>query len=144
MEYKPIQPPRRNIKKVMLLIVSSLLVIGLIGFGTVTLLHKIKAPTISDNTKTQTTTPTAPAPAATPEKALQLADKAKAAAVEKATAGDQKAALVDYKTALTNYKLAEKPDQAADAQFAIDTIEAALAVPEHPATSLNAKTSSKE
>lgn len=144
MEYTPPKPARRNVKRIMLLAVGSLAVIGLIGYGTVTVLRTIKAPTISGTTQPQTTTPTTPAVELSPEKALESANKARTSAIEKAAAGDQKAALVDYKSAYENYKIAKDSALADETKFTIDSIEAALAVPEHPATSVDSKTSSKE
>jgi hypothetical protein len=145
MDKKVFKPTGRNVKKIALIGVGSLLVVGLIGYGTITLLRQLKAPTLSSNDQTQTQTPPAPAaPALTPEKALEAADKSYATAVEKVAAGDQKAALVDYKAAYDNYAIAKNSDRAADAKFAIESIQRVIDMPQNPIKPNTGKASAKE
>lgn len=143
MENKAFKPAGRNYKKIILIVIASLIAVGLIGYGTLALLRQIKAPTVSGDPQTQTQAPAKTTPAVSPEKALEVADKAYASAVEKAAAGDQKAALADYKTAHENYKLADNTLRADEASFAIKSTEAILAVPENPAKP-EAKVGAKE
>lgn len=140
-KYKPLKPAGRNIKKIALIGLISIVLMGAIGYGTVTLLRQINAPILSDNTKI---TPPAATPAATPEKALDIANGAYESAVKKAEAGDQKAALVDYKIAFDNYTIAKNTTRAEDMQFAIKATEAVLAVKENPIKPGTGKTAAKE
>jgi predicted lipid-binding transport protein (Tim44 family) len=147
MEYKEFKPAgQKNTKKIILVILGSLLALGLIGFVTVTVLRQLKAPTLSGTNQAQGGTQTQPdnATPKTPAEALVTADAAAKKAAEKATSGDQKAALVDYKVAYDNYKVANNTARAAEIEFSIKAIEAALAVPANPAHPTGGKTAAKE
>lgn len=145
MEYKPFKPAGNSKKKAIFITFASIILIGAIGYGTVSLLRLLRAPTLSDNTQSsQHTPPAADVPTVTPEKAQETADVAYTSAVKKVESGDQKAALADYKTAYENYKIAKNTARADDAAFAIKSIEAVLAVPENPAKPVGGKTAAKE
>jgi hypothetical protein len=144
MEYKPFKPTGGSKKKVLFIAIASILLVGIIGYGTVTLLRLLRAPTLSGTTtSSQSTTPTQN-PTVSPEKASQIADTAYAAAAKKVEEGDQKAALAEYKVAFENYKIANNTQRADDTAFIIQSIEAVLKVPENPAKPAGSKTSSKE
>lgn len=132
MEYKEFKPAgQKNIKKIILIALGSLLAIAFIGFVTVTILHQLKAPTLTNTTQTKNDDANTTPP--TPEKALATADEAAEKAAEKASSGDQKAALIDYRVAYENYKTANNDARAADMEFNIKAIEAVLAMPQTPA-----------
>jgi hypothetical protein len=131
-----------NIAKIALVALGAIVLIGLIGYGTVTLLKRAKAPTIS--TGQQTSSAHTDTPASTPAQAKSIADTAMARAITKATQGIQKDALADYQTAYDNYKTAGNTAKANDAQFAITSIKSALAAEQNPAKPTGGKTSSKQ
>jgi hypothetical protein len=114
----------RNIKKIVLIAAGSVVLVGLIGYGTITLLKQFKAPTVTDNTQTQQPARTPKLPSAA--EALAIADRAKAAAIEKTNAGNQKDALKDYQTAYDNYKIAGNDAETKNTQFIIQAIQAAI------------------
>lgn len=146
MEYKPFTPTPRSSKKLVVIAIASILLIGLIGYGTVMLLRTVQAPTLSDdNTNTPTqSTPTTDKPTVSPEKARETADATYASAVKKADAGDQKAALVDYKAAYDNYKIANDTTRVKDIEFVIQSIEKALAAENNPIKPETGKASAKD
>jgi hypothetical protein len=132
----------RNIKKIILIAVGSVIIIGLIGYGTITLLKQFKAPTVTDNKQTQQ-------PAATPKlpsaaEALTIADKAKAAAIEKVNAGNQKDALKDYQIAYDNYKIAGNELETKNTQFIIQSIQAVVTAEATPKKPVSPKAAAKE
>jgi hypothetical protein len=124
-----------SVKKVILVTIGILALIGAIGYGTVFILKKAKAPTITSSSQvTPTKTNVSPA------QAKNIADDAMTRAVTKATQGNQKDALADYQTAYDNYKAAGNTHDANDAQFAISSIKAALAAPQNPGKPTGGKT----
>jgi hypothetical protein len=131
-----------NLVKIVLVALGAVVLIGLIGYGTVTLLKQAKAPTIS--TSQQNNSAHTDTPASTPAQAKSIADAAMTRAITKATQGNQKDALADYQTAYDNYKTAGNTAKANDAQFAITSIKSALAAEQTTAKPTGGKTSAKQ
>lgn len=142
MENKTPDLKHKKALRVTLIALASIILVGVIGYGTVTILRTVKAPTLSGAKQPQSS-PTVQQPPVTPEKAQVIADAAYETGSKKAADGDQKAALTEYKTAYKNYKIANNEARADDAEFAIKSIEAVLAVPENPVKT-NATTSAKQ
>lgn len=132
----------QNIKKIILIAIGSVVVIGLIGYGTITLLKQIKAPTVTDSKQVQPQDKAPVIPSAA--ESLTIADKAKATAIEKVNAGNQEDALKDYQIAYDNYKIAGNETEVMNTRFAIESIKAVAAVPENPGKPTGGKVGAKQ
>lgn len=116
--------------------------IGATGYGTLTLLRQVKAPTIT-NSGQSTVAQTKPV-ASSPAQARSIADAAMTRANDKVASGNQKDALADYQIAYENYLSAGDAHSAKDVEFVITGIKAALAAPTNPGKPKSTETSAKK
>lgn len=134
---------RKKFSKILLITMGVVIAVGATGYGTYALLHKVKAPTLTNTSSDSQPAAQQAKPAVSPAEAKTTADDAMARADNKVASGDQKGSLADYQIAYDNYVAAGDTHAAKDVQFIIDGIKAAVNAPTNPGKPKGTQTAAK-